>query len=69
MVESTLAIAAKTKPQTLRDHTLVADFSFPGLRYEKRPAKLPDGTVVPGSTMPGSCSTTRASSTPTPPRW
>ncbi len=48
MVESTLAIAAKTKPQTLRDHNLVREFSVPGLRYEKRPVKTPDGTVVPG---------------------
>jgi len=48
MVESTLAIAAKTKPQSLRDHNLVREFSTPGVRYEKRPVKTPDGTVVPG---------------------
>jgi len=48
MVESTLAIAAKTKPPSLRDHNLVREFSVPGLRFEKRPVKTPDGTVVPG---------------------
>ena len=48
MAPSTLAIAAETKPAALRDHNLVAEFSTPGVRYEKRPARTPDGAVVPG---------------------
>jgi 6-oxo-cyclohex-1-ene-carbonyl-CoA hydrolase len=32
----------------LTDFNLVADISKPGVRYEKRPAKLPDGSIVPG---------------------
>jgi 6-oxo-cyclohex-1-ene-carbonyl-CoA hydrolase len=31
-----------------KNHDLVADFSKPGVRYEKRPAKTPDGRVAPG---------------------
>jgi 6-oxo-cyclohex-1-ene-carbonyl-CoA hydrolase len=31
-----------------KNHDLVDDFAKPGVRYEKRPAKKPDGTVVPG---------------------
>ena len=31
-----------------KDHDLFDDFSKPGVRYEKRPAKLPDGTVASG---------------------
>jgi 6-oxocyclohex-1-ene-carbonyl-CoA hydrolase len=45
---STLSIAAKTKPAALQDHTLVPDFFVPGVRFEKRLAKRPDGAVVPG---------------------
>jgi len=32
----------------LKDHDLLADITQPGVRYEKRAAKKPDGTVVPG---------------------
>ena len=46
MPDSTLAIAAKTKPARLADHNLVAEPSTEGVRFEKRPAKTPDGTVV-----------------------
>ena len=31
-----------------KNHDLFEDFSKPGVRYEKRPAKTPDGKVVPG---------------------
>jgi 6-oxo-cyclohex-1-ene-carbonyl-CoA hydrolase len=31
-----------------KDHDLVGDIARPGVRYEKRPAKRPDGTVAPG---------------------
>jgi 6-oxocyclohex-1-ene-carbonyl-CoA hydrolase len=48
MTPSTLDIAARTKPAALNDHTLVSEFSVPGVRFEKRPAKRPDGTIVPG---------------------
>ena len=48
MPEPTLAVAERTHPATLMEHTLVAELSFPGLRVEKRPARLPDGTVVAG---------------------
>ncbi|MGO8916893.1 MAG: 6-oxocyclohex-1-ene-1-carbonyl-CoA hydratase [Stellaceae bacterium] len=48
MAASTLSIAAKTKPAVLKDHNLVPEFSVPGVRFEKRPAKTPDGAIVPG---------------------
>ncbi|MBX5453408.1 MAG: 6-oxocyclohex-1-ene-1-carbonyl-CoA hydratase [Acidobacteriia bacterium] len=48
MAESPLAVAARTKPRKLVSHTLVEEFSVPGVRVEKRPARLPDGTVVEG---------------------
>jgi len=48
MPVSTLSIAANTRPAALKDHTLVAEYSVPGVRYEKRPAKTPDGAIVPG---------------------
>ena len=48
MVESPLGVAARTKPRKLVSHTLVEEFSVPGVRVEKRPARLPDGTVVEG---------------------
>jgi 6-oxo-cyclohex-1-ene-carbonyl-CoA hydrolase len=48
MSASTLSIAAKTKPATLRDHTLTGDFVVPGVSVEKRPARRPDGAIVPG---------------------
>ncbi|HYM02163.1 MAG TPA: 6-oxocyclohex-1-ene-1-carbonyl-CoA hydratase, partial [Stellaceae bacterium] len=48
MAASTLSIAAKTKPSALKDHNLVPEHSVPGIRYEKRPAKTPDGAVVSG---------------------
>ena len=35
-------------PRDFKNHDLVDDISKPGVRYEKRPAKLPDGSVVPG---------------------
>ena len=31
-----------------KNHDLVDDIAKPGVRYEKRPAKTPDGAVVPG---------------------
>jgi hypothetical protein len=45
---STLSIAAKSKPAVLEDHALVPEYSVPGVRFEKRPAKTPDGAIVTG---------------------
>jgi 6-oxo-cyclohex-1-ene-carbonyl-CoA hydrolase len=44
-------VNAPDKIAALRDfknHDLVDDISKPGVRYEKRPAKTPDGATVPG---------------------
>jgi 6-oxo-cyclohex-1-ene-carbonyl-CoA hydrolase len=35
------------KSKALVDHDLVAELTVPGVRYEKRPARLPDGALVP----------------------
>jgi len=48
MTDATLAVAARTKPAALKDHNLVPEFSIQGVRFEKRPAKTPDGAVVSG---------------------
>jgi 6-oxo-cyclohex-1-ene-carbonyl-CoA hydrolase len=34
--------------RAFKNHDLVDDIAKPGVRYETRPAKTPDGTVVPG---------------------
>ena len=47
MPDTTVAVAARTKPAALKDHTL-AQLSVAGLKFEKRPAKTPEGAVVPG---------------------
>jgi 6-oxo-cyclohex-1-ene-carbonyl-CoA hydrolase len=39
---------APDAPRNFKDHGLVADFSRPGVRFERRPAKAPDGTVADG---------------------
>jgi 6-oxo-cyclohex-1-ene-carbonyl-CoA hydrolase len=39
---------ATDAPRSFKDHGLVADFSRPGVRFERRPAKAPDGTVAEG---------------------
>ncbi len=44
----TLDVAARTKPAALKEHTLLPEFSSPGVRFEKRPAKTPDGALVAG---------------------
>ncbi|HEV2551281.1 MAG TPA: 6-oxocyclohex-1-ene-1-carbonyl-CoA hydratase [Stellaceae bacterium] len=48
MAASTHSIAAKSQPATLKDHNLVPEFSAPGVRFEKRPAKTPDGAIAAG---------------------
>ena len=42
------AIAEATRPAKLIDHNLVPETVVPGILYEKRPAKTPDGKVVEG---------------------
>jgi len=53
-------------PREFKNHDLVDDIAKPGVRYEKRPAKTPDGAVVPGLFNRW---TTPRSTTPTPPTW
>jgi 6-oxo-cyclohex-1-ene-carbonyl-CoA hydrolase len=48
MADSTLAVAAKTKPAALKDHNLVPEFSMQGVRFEKHPVKTPEGALVSG---------------------
>ncbi len=48
MAASTQPIAVKTQPGMLKDHNLVPEFSVPGVRFEKRPAKTPDGAIAAG---------------------
>jgi 6-oxo-cyclohex-1-ene-carbonyl-CoA hydrolase len=39
----------KVAPQReFKNHDLVDDLARPGVRYEKRPAQMPDGSIVPG---------------------
>lgn len=40
--------SAATASRVLVNHNLVEDFARPGVLYEKRPAKTPDGETVPG---------------------
>ena len=48
MTKNTAAIVAQTAPAHLNDHNLVRTEVVPGVLYEKRPAKRPDGTVAEG---------------------
>jgi len=48
MFDSPTAVTERTRPAALVEHTLVDEFACPGLRVERRPARLPDGTVVAG---------------------
>ncbi|MGE5503928.1 MAG: 6-oxocyclohex-1-ene-1-carbonyl-CoA hydratase [Actinomycetota bacterium] len=48
MKKETAAIVDKTAPAHLNDHNIVALPVVPGVLYEKRPAKRPDGTVAEG---------------------
>ncbi len=48
MAASTQPIAVKTQPGMLKDHNLVPEFSVPGVRFDKRPAKTPDGAIAAG---------------------
>ncbi len=48
MTADTPSITKATAPAHLNDHNLVPESVVPGVIYEKRPAKTPDGKVVPG---------------------
>ena len=48
MFDSPTVVTERTRPAALVEHTLVGELSFPGLRVERRPARLPDGTVAAG---------------------
>jgi 6-oxo-cyclohex-1-ene-carbonyl-CoA hydrolase len=42
------ALAAETAPKEMANHDLIPEVVVPGVLYEKRPARLPDGTAVEG---------------------
>jgi 6-oxocyclohex-1-ene-carbonyl-CoA hydrolase len=42
------SVARDTAPAELKDHNLVADIAVPGVLYEKRAARKPDGTIAEG---------------------
>ncbi|MDA9982170.1 6-oxocyclohex-1-ene-1-carbonyl-CoA hydratase [Gammaproteobacteria bacterium] len=48
MSRSTASIVDETAPPSLVDHNLVPDHAAPGVLYEKRPARTPDGETVDG---------------------
>ncbi|HET9019237.1 MAG TPA: 6-oxocyclohex-1-ene-1-carbonyl-CoA hydratase [Acetobacteraceae bacterium] len=48
MPDSLSSVIDRTHPAVLKDHTLSPASDFPGLRVEKRPAKLPDGRMLDG---------------------
>ncbi|MGE5547273.1 MAG: 6-oxocyclohex-1-ene-1-carbonyl-CoA hydratase [Solirubrobacterales bacterium] len=48
MTRDTASIVKSTAPAELHDHNLVREIVAPGVIYEKRPARTPDGKVVPG---------------------
>ena len=48
MSKSTASIVEQIAPELLVDHNLVPDASTPGVLFEKRPARTPDGKTVDG---------------------
>jgi 6-oxo-cyclohex-1-ene-carbonyl-CoA hydrolase len=48
MDKAVAAVVQDTAPAQLADHDLVAETVVPGVLYEKRPAKTPDGEIVEG---------------------
>ncbi len=45
---STEEVVRASAPPELKDHNLVPEMEMPGVRFEKRPARRPDGTVAAG---------------------
>ena len=48
MSKKTADISEATRPDDLKDHNIVAHTVVPGILVEKRPARAPDGSEVPG---------------------
>ncbi|MBZ0218447.1 MAG: enoyl-CoA hydratase/isomerase family protein, partial [Fimbriimonadaceae bacterium] len=48
MNSDTAKVAKATAPKNLVDHRIAGEVIVEGVRFEKRPAKLPDGTVAEG---------------------
>ena len=48
MSETTAAVAESTSSAHLADHNLVPDSTVPGVLFEKRPVKRPDGSIAEG---------------------
>ena len=48
MTKDTASVSEATRPSALKDHNLVPETVVPGILYEKRPAKTPDGIVADG---------------------
>ena len=48
MTKDTKDVSEATRPSALKDHDLVAETVVPGILYEKRTARRPDGTVAEG---------------------
>jgi 6-oxo-cyclohex-1-ene-carbonyl-CoA hydrolase len=60
MPRDTASVVDDTAPARLVDHNLVPETVVPGVLYEKRPARTPDGEIAEGLYN---------ASTPTPRRW
>ncbi len=48
MTKDTPSVTEATRPSALKDHNLAPETVVPGILYEKRPAKTPDGTPAEG---------------------
>ena len=48
MTKDTPSVTEATRPSALKDHNLAPETVVPGILYEKRPAKTPDGTLAEG---------------------
>jgi hypothetical protein len=68
-----MALEWLRRENDLKDHQLIDNSHFgteaPTVIYEERPVLDDKGAAVPACTRPGSGSTTRPSTTPTPPTW
>jgi len=48
MPDDTAIIASRTAPPAFKDHDVAPQPDEPGVRYEKRPARRPDGSIAEG---------------------
>jgi len=58
-----------TMPARLNDHDIVPFETVPGVAYEKRPARRPDGSIAEGLFNAWIWLDIRGSIIPTPPIW